>query len=94
MRGVCPCCGQGMRDDPGIIANLAKTELRIMYVLRNSPDWISADDIADQIYSGRKAAPDSARDVVRVLMSRIRRKVGDMVETRPSRSGGGYRLRP
>src|SRR5690606_25195306 len=71
---------------------LTRRQWEILEILEGREGYMTRGDIAKELY-GTWNSPDFATESIGVQISRIRRIVGrNAIETRPSRSGGGYRL--
>lgn len=105
---MCPHCGYNFEADRHIEmgpwtlwpryvlwnngdVGLTPAESGILYTLAKADgDWVSADAILNRISDSEN------RNVIAVLVNRIRKKLGDLtpIESDPNRKGGrGYRWR-
>lgn len=86
----CPCCGSEVEGES---IDLSPTQTAIMGALRRIPGRVvSTGELISQIYQ-LSDEPETAIKSVHVQVHRLRKKLGDVIETMPSRHGGGYRIR-
>lgn len=87
----CPCCGSEVEGESPVVGlpRLAPAEEAIMRILRRIPGRsVSVDDLLLSLYRDREE-PDSAHGMLHVHVSRIRKKLGPVIEN----TYGGYRIR-
>lgn len=85
----CPCCGSDMGElEPKQV--LSPSEAVIMRTLSQRPGVeVPIERIASALYSEHSdGGPDHSYSIIRVLVYRIRRKLGPVIEN----TYGGYRL--
>lgn len=87
---ICPCCGSDIGQER-LKSVLTPTENAIIKMLTDRRGGaMSMDEISDKLYGERgDGGPDTSSQVIRVIVSRIRRKLGPVIEN----TYGGYRLR-
>jgi DNA-binding response OmpR family regulator len=102
---ICPCCGQALNNRASLeslaSAPLAKLEHRIIdAMVRAYPRSVTRAGLVDVLYfDDPDGGPDSAENIVAVMMVRLRKKLPPYGWTIPNcRSGSGnygrYKLEP
>jgi DNA-binding response OmpR family regulator len=87
----CPHCGGELASDPEGFEKLSPQQARIFRLFLNRPTRIwTNEDIVNAIYANRRnGGPTYASDNIAVQIYRIRKHIGNVIETTKS----GYRLR-